>query len=413
MSLSHSPSISTNGLVFCYDQANIKSYRGPAVQNLANNISIHGTGTTTGYSSAGTTEIVNIPEVGQITSYRNTIQNNYTSYTPNSTICCPSLHYWGGITVSPSTLYTYLILYKCDSGYTNPNYMYRYEYTSNGGSYVTEGGVHSEANRVHLGSNWYYAWGTFTTQATTSWLDHCGTFYYRYSNVSDNLSVAKVAIIQGNYSGMHPKYWPNTATTRTSTQSIFDLTNNNIDLTVSNLSYSSNGTFSFNNSSSVITIPNHSSLNPTNALSIEAWVKFNGDSDDFIFEKGNVNTQYSLFSHSTDIVFRTYHSGDGTYHTQSPAKSTVGVVNGQPVHIVGSWDGSTKRIYINGVLKDSVSKTGNLVITSAGAAIGRFGGTSTGYYFGGDIYKVSVYNRGLTGAEILQNFAAHRGRYGL
>ena len=93
MSLSHSPSISTNGLVFCYDQANIKSYKGPAVQNLANNISIANTFVNTGYSSTGTTEIVNIPEVGQTTSYRNTIQNNYTVYTPNSNHCCPSLHY--------------------------------------------------------------------------------------------------------------------------------------------------------------------------------------------------------------------------------------------------------------------------------------------------------------------------------
>jgi hypothetical protein len=51
MSLNHSPSIITNGLIFGYDQPNIKSYRGPVMQNLANQISILGTGTGTGYSS--------------------------------------------------------------------------------------------------------------------------------------------------------------------------------------------------------------------------------------------------------------------------------------------------------------------------------------------------------------------------
>jgi hypothetical protein len=167
----------------------------------------------------------------------------------------------------------------------------------------------------------------------------------------------------------------------------------------------------FNNSSSVITIPNVAELNPTTGLTIEAWVQFDSNDYDFIFEKGNVNTQYSLFSHGSDVVFRTKHSGDSGYHSQGPSKSTVGVSNGVPVHIVGSWDGTTKRIYVNGVLKNSVSKSGNLVTTSPGAAIGRFGGTTTGYYFGGSIFKVAVYNRGLSGPEIAHNFSASRSIY--
>jgi hypothetical protein len=45
--------------------------------------------------------------------------------------------------------------------------------------------------------------------------------------------------------------------------------------------------------------------------------------------------------------------------------------------------------------------------------VGRFGGTSNGYWFGGSISSVSVYNKGLTAAEIQQNFEAMRGRYGI
>lgn len=151
----------------------------------------------------------------------------------------------------------------------------------------------------------------------------------------------------------------------------------------------------------------------TTGLTIESWVKFDGNSDDFIFEKGDVNTQYSLFSHSTDIVFRTYHAGDGGYHTQNPEKSAVGITNGVWVHIVGSWDGYTKRIFVNGELKNEVAKSGALVTTAQGASVGRFGGTTTGYYFNGSIAKVMVYNRGLTASEVKDNFNAHRGRYGL
>lgn len=174
------------------------------------------------------------------------------------------------------------------------------------------------------------------------------------------------------------------------------------------------GYFSFDNTNDVSIISDSPSLNPTTALSIESWVMFAiGSSSDFIFEKGNVNTQYSLFSHGSDIVFRTKHEGDTSYDTQNPSKTSVGVVNGQWHHIVGSWDGTTKRIYIDGVLKNSIAKSGNLVTTTPGAAVGRFGGTSTGYYFEGNISKVAVYSKGLSDLEVKQNFEALRGRFGL
>ena len=195
----------------------------------------------------------------------------------------------------------------------------------------------------------------------------------------------------------------------------YDLSGNGNNGTNSNMTYSSNngGIFDFNNTSSVSLISNSASLNPTTGLTIESWVNFDGNTNDFIFEKGNVNTQFSLFSHSSDIVFRTYHSGDGSYHTQGPSKASVGVVNGQWHHIVGSWDGSTKRIYVDGVLRNSVSKSGNLVTRTTGAAVGRFGGTSTGYYFGGDIAKVAIYSIGLNDSQVLNNYNALKGRYGL
>jgi hypothetical protein len=183
----------------------------------------------------------------------------------------------------------------------------------------------------------------------------------------------------------------------------------------SNMAYNSasGGYFQFNNSSSVSTFPNYPELNPTTGLTIESWVNFDGNSDDFIFEKGNVNTQFSLFSHGGDCVFRTFHSGESSYHSQAPSKATVGIVNGQWHHIVGSWDGSTKRIYNNGIVRNSVSKSGALITRTTGAAVGRFGGTTTGYYFGGKIAYVAVYNRGLTADEIASHFNSMRERYGV
>ena len=201
-----------------------------------------------------------------------------------------------------------------------------------------------------------------------------------------------------------------TETSRSSTASLIDL-KKTTDIDVSNVSFDSTGQPTFDNTDDRITMPNSSVFNHTSELSIEAWVKFVGNNNDFIFEKGNVNTQYSLFSHGSDIVFRTWHAGDSGYQSLAPSKTTAGITNGQWHHIVGSWDGSTKRIYVDGVDKASVSKSGALTTNSNGAAIGSFGGTSSGYYFGGDIAIVKIYDKGLSATEIKQNFNAYKNRF--
>lgn len=168
--------------------------------------------------------------------------------------------------------------------------------------------------------------------------------------------------------------------------------------------------FAFDGSDDVITIPHDSRFNVSSGVSIEAVVWFDSNSNDFIFEKGNVNTQYSLFSPGDDIVFRTHH---GSLNSLSFSKSTAGIVNGEWVHIVGSWDGTTKRLYVNTNLVGSNSESRAISTSTQASSIGRFGGTTTGYYFDGRISRVAVYNRGITTDEVAQNFAAVRGRYGL
>lgn len=169
------------------------------------------------------------------------------------------------------------------------------------------------------------------------------------------------------------------------------------------------GKISFDGSNDYVSIPYSSVFNVSNSLTIESIVKFADNSSSFIFEKGNVNTQYSLFSHSTDIVFRTIHGG--SMSTTSTTKSIAGITNGQWHHIVGSWDGSTKRIYVDGVLKLSQAMTGALSTNTQGSAIGRFGGTSSGYFFTGDIAKVAIYSIGLSQSQIIQHYNAFKGRF--
>lgn len=407
MALNHSPSIITNGLVFAYDQSSIRSYKGPVAQNIANAIAFNGIGTTTGYSSTSSIETVSIPGLGPTTAYVNTIQNNYTAFTPNSTNCCPSLHAWGGITVQPSTLYTYLILYKCDSGYTHPNYMYRYEYTSNGGTYVTEGGVHNDSNRISLGDGWYYAWGTFTTQSTTNWLNHCGTFYYRYSNTTDRLSVCKVAIIKGNWSGLHPKYWPGQAATRSNSQSVYSLVSNDT-ITADNLTYASDGGFTFKAAGQRL----NTALNTFgNNATWEAWINGTGNVSTYNMFMGRYLPYFGFYA-ANSLYFS--NSVGGSQRTiQSPTNLTANTW----YHAVftTSYDGAntTMKIYTNGI----ETATGTFAGAQTGEGSNSFsigdGYNASWYRFDGQVPIVRIYNKTLSPSEIKQNFNATRGRYGV
>lgn len=402
MSVAGGPSLVTSGLVFAHDMASLVSYKGPSLSSIAQSITVNGVGTSTGYASTSVIRDEIVPGLGHTQVFTNVIQNNYTSYTPNSTNCCPSLHAWGGITVSPSTLYTYGIVFRVDSGYTSANYMYRYEYTSNGGSYVTEGGVYSDANRVELGGGWYYAWGTFTTQATTNYLGHCGTFYYRYSNTTDRLSIAKVMIAPGNYAGMHPKYWPSTVTNNT--HKFIDRSPSNSSITPTSLTYASDGTFSFNGSSSSIALDNNK-IPPTTNFTINAWVKCTNvaGSNNIVSRNG----PYFMRIVNSKIRFNVLSGGTWLFQD-----GTTTLSNNVWYNLTMTYNGTTFIGYINGVQEFATAKTGT-VDNNGALYIGYtpVGGEQAG--FSGTIAAVNIYNTTLTSTEVQKNFNALRGRYGI
>ena len=431
MGLAQSPKIVTDGLIFYYDQNNVKSLAGPAIQNLAFTRAVN-TQSGTGISVSGGYEIVDVPQVGQSNTVYANIQNNYTAFSPNSGDCCPSPIYYinpgpYGFTVSPSTLYTYAIVYKVNSGYTNANYMYRYEYTASGGSYVTEGGVHSDSNRIHLGGGWYWAWGTFTTQATTNWIGYHGAFYYRYSNRTDKLSVAKVLIARGDYTTLHPKYWPADNTTRSSTQSLLDLTNRNT-ITSTNLTYASNGSFSFvrANSPTVATNLPVTSLPALSNFSLSVWLNItalpsvannNGVIFGATFYSG---TAIYWYSNGTTFTIYGYIRGADDYRVTNSYTLPLNTVH----HIVLTNDyfSGTLNLYVNGDLFSSVATATQQYNPSLTADAGNIGvnkpqidggGSNVYTYFTGIVYSAAIHNKALTGAEVRQNFNAHRGRYGI
>lgn len=198
--------------------------------------------------------------------------------------------------------------------------------------------------------------------------------------------------------------------------SLYDLAKNNVGELVNSPVYNTDGNnkyFSFNGTtnSRYIKIPNNTDLD-TNTPSVEVWIKTNATSQNgFWFEKGTVNSQYSLFQESNVITWRTYISGVGFRDIDF-----VHSLNTSDwFQIVGTYSSGDKKLYINGSSVSTSTQTGTINTNTGGMSIGVFGGYtgSHNYYYNGNIAIVRVYNKQLSDSEVLNNFNANKGRFGL
>ena len=173
--------------------------------------------------------------------------------------------------------------------------------------------------------------------------------------------------------------------------------------------------FSFNGltNSRLIRIPN-STLLDTQTPSVEVWIKTNATNQGgFWFEKGTVNTQYSLFQNGTDILWR--HNFGGTYNQLTTTNAVAGLNTSGWFQVVGTFITGSRKLYVNGILKNSDAQTGTISTNNGGMSIGAYGGYSgaRGFYYNGDIAIVRVYNKELLASEVLTNYNALKGRFGL
>jgi len=398
-------SISSDGIVLNIDQGNTRSYKGPPLQNILNQISPSTGDNGSTYRFFSGTEDVYVPSVGTINNCQ--YVDMYNDYNGGSGNCCPAPYSYGGsLPVTGNTLYTYAILYRSANRYTNPNLMYHYEY--NGGTYLTEFGVHNGGypwSETDLGNGWYWSRAKFTSQPTAT-LFHTGSWMYQYATWN-RLYVAKVMIVPGDYTSLHPKYWPDVNTTCSTTQTIVDLTGNNT-LTANSLTYATDGTFSFNGTSDGITssttLFNRVSGDP---MSVSVWIKpgrLGGQYQDIVVNRSDSLYNWMLYQHTND--------GSIQLHGAAQNKSSYIPSIGSWIHVVATVDSSgTYLLYINGVVQQTVTGYSYANMTPSLLCIGKFG--TANEFYQGSISNVSIYNRALTADQVTQNFNALRGRYGI
>jgi hypothetical protein len=195
-----------------------------------------------------------------------------------------------------------------------------------------------------------------------------------------------------------------------------NLASNSINFSISSkptYSTTAKGLFNFNGSSTFFTSPENSSFN-TETFTIECWARTSSiNQNGFLFEKGNVNSQYAVFLENPNIKIRTNTGLSGLADLQFTAASYIQA--NVWFLVTASYNNGLKKFYINGVLLGTQTVSGTLNTNANGMSIGVYGGENggRGYYYSGDIANLKFYNRVLTDTEISQNFQATKTRFGL
>jgi len=154
-------------------------------------------------------------------------------------------------------------------------------------------------------------------------------------------------------------------------------------------------------------VHDNASLDITDAITLEAWVYWdlNGKSAGGIMSKWFPSNWGFLFFTNADTL---------TFYISNVYPATASVshtftANGW-YHLVGTDDGTTIRLYIDGVQVGTTSSLGSIVDTGRELEIGRYNDSVSNTY-GDSIAQPRIYNRALTAEEVQRNYNAGKNTY--
>lgn len=164
-------------------------------------------------------------------------------------------------------------------------------------------------------------------------------------------------------------------------------------------------------------VPITVSNNPTQSITLEAWINPNRIPSTGMIRggvlSGDPNHYLGIFNSIDGGATHSLHFALST-STGRPGSQVGNIPRNAWSHIVGTYDGTRMKAYLNGVMLYDVALTGT-ISGSGNWAIGCYQPSPTDqtHNFDGKISNAKIYSRALTASEIQQNFNALRGRFGL
>ena len=385
MSLHHNTRIVTDGLVFAYDMDNAaKSFKGKPTTNIIT-ITDLDTGWSQGYNTSIQWNDYKPPQGvnSQVVSFIDADGNgsgywySYGDYAPQQ----------------PSTTYT-ISVYARTIGSDWSIRAYTADNSEVGRQYTNILTVPGDGKWHRLEFN------SITTPSNTE--SDSLSFQFTTIPAGQRCWLCAPQMEEGSFAT------PFVNGTRSNTQALLDMSKSKNTITASSLTYNSDGTFEFDGTNDVITIP---ALDFPTEQTIEIWLKpLESDT-----ARRNPYNQayggYGTWTHEPGGSINYYYGDGGGNALPYIGHTSSFSVNQNEIACVATTRNTSQSIwYKNGVAYNSYTHSfGELTSHTSTISIGD--GYANPYM--GNIYAVKLYNRALSAAEIKQNFNATRGRFGI
>ncbi len=207
--------------------------------------------------------------------------------------------------------------------------------------------------------------------------------------------------------------YPKTGTTVT------DLTSNSLNGVLSNVTYS-DPYFTFNGSSSTLSVGDNSLLEPTTGdFTVEVWVNYSviAGSSRCVISKTNggltADWGYGIRTNSAGLTYMEV--GNGTTTLNSPSYTVTTNTWYQIVGVFTNVSSNSIALYVNGVSQGTPTNHSFTSVkdTTHSLSIGSFDNNIGGFgqWFDGKIGIVRIYNSALSASDVSKNFEANRGIY--
>jgi hypothetical protein len=398
--------VPTNGLVFMYDVADSTSYKGESTTNIAyavnNNLNSNSNWWVNGGNATFNDNDTSIPKpvIPNVNTSNLFIFSSLVTGTGSNQQLGSSI-----ITISPSTIYSFSIWYY----FTGTSMqVYPYVRTAVNNDSLAYFAYNGDTNGANWPKNqWLLLKATVTTQANEN-----GIYMSSYTGTSLNDKVYYF----GYQVEQKAHCTPLVLGTRSVTQALLPIAGNStIDLT--NVSFDANAQMTFDGTNDYSEILNFTNKPTASAISCEVIIKPTRPSvGTGTIRGGAISATNSMYIGIIDSV-----DGGNTcamHWANQTSNSRLYNWNGQIPnnaysHLVGTYDGTTTRAYLNGVEIWSAAQTGT--IPTATYYIGTYGGTIVDgvHNFNGYIPVAKIYNQALTQEEVQQSYNKYKTRFNL